>query len=401
MLDPTDGGSRMAGERLAFVVDDEEEVRAFVSRILKTEGFHTMRLGSCGEVTAALADTPPDLIVLDLSLGTSDAVEVIRILASAAYKGDVILISGHDSGTLDEVAEIGRRRGLSMLSPLTKPFRVNDMRARLKHLSSHTQPLIDAASLQSALKNNWLEVWYQPKIDIRTRAICGAEALVRMRHPSQGLLGPGQFLPAPGDPLFAPLTDFIVQQALADWQLFARYQMTNRLAVNVPASVLQRQDFVTNLRANLPTDKNFPGLIVEITEDEAIRDPILAREISIQLKLYNIHVSIDDFGQGFSQLARLQELPFAEIKLDRAFVSGCTEDAEKQSMCRSVAELARRFNITAVAEGVETREDLDTVAAIGYDVAQGFLFARPMPSSELLRRLAGEAVPTEPAQSAA
>ncbi len=221
--------------------------------------------------------------------------------------------------------------------------------------------------------------------------LCGAEALIRLRHPSLGIILPGGFLPTAGDPLYYPLTDFIVGRSLADWSRFANKQMTNRLAINVPASVLQRPDFVSNLRKHLPVHPKFPGLIVEITEDEAISDPDLAREIAVQLKLYNVHVSIDDFGSGFSSLARLNELPFAEIKLDRSFVHGCANDDKKRDMCRAVADLARRFAISSVAEGVETKDDLQVLMELGYDVAQGFLFAKPMRSDDFIDLLVARA----------
>ena len=167
--------------------------------------------------------------------------------------------------------------------------------------------------------------------------------------------------------------------------------------------MLQRPDFVTSLRKRLPTDPSFPGLIVEITEDEAIRDPQLAREIAVQLRLYNVHVSIDDFGSGYSSLARFQEVPFKEIKLDRSYVRGAAEDESKREMCRVVADLARRFQITSVAEGAETRDDLGVLIDNGYDLVQGFFFAKPMPSRDFMNYVAGTrekgALPAEEASS--
>jgi EAL domain-containing protein (putative c-di-GMP-specific phosphodiesterase class I)/ActR/RegA family two-component response regulator len=380
-----------SSEPSAFVVDDESQVRSFVSNVLAGSGFRTHQFSSSGEVEDALLRLMPQLIVLDLSLGDSDAIEVIRSLAIARYRGDVLLISGHDSATLDEVQKIGRLRGVKMLEPLRKPFRIDQMRERIAPVR-RDPPLRSDASLEAALQHQWLELWYQPKIDLRSRLVCGAEALIRLRHPEFGVVSPGDFLPPPGVPLYRPLTDFIVQQSLNDWGLFAASKMTNRLANNVPASVLQRPDFVAHVRRHLPNHPRFPGLIVEITEDEAISDPDLAREIAVQLKLYNVHVSIDDFGQGYSSLSRLQELPFAEIKLDRAYVTGCSQDEGKRAMCRSVAELAQRFNITSVAEGVESREDLQVLVETGYDVAQGFLFARPMVSGDFVNLLESRAL---------
>jgi EAL domain-containing protein (putative c-di-GMP-specific phosphodiesterase class I)/CheY-like chemotaxis protein len=375
----------------AFVVDDEPQVRAFVSNVLTIAGFRPMQHSSSAEVQAALADVVPQVIILDLSLGDSDAVEVIRILSKARYRGDVVLISGHDEVTLEEVHKIGEHRGISMLEPLRKPFRVEQLRERLEQVRRDVPAQFDA-SLDAALKNNWLELWYQPKIDLRTRLVCGAEALIRLRHPTHGVVSPGNFLPAPGDPLYRPLTDFIVEKALKDWELFAEHKMNNRLAINVPASVLERPDFVAHLRQHLPNHPRFPGLIVEITEDEAINDPELAREVAVQLKLYNVHVSIDDFGSGYSSLARLKELPFAEVKLDRSFVMGCAHDKTKRAMCEAVVDLARRFNITSVAEGVENTEDLQVLVESGYDVAQGYLFARPMVSGDFINLLTSRAV---------
>jgi EAL domain-containing protein (putative c-di-GMP-specific phosphodiesterase class I) len=255
-------------------------------------------------------------------------------------------------------------------------------------------------SLETAMRNDWLEVWYQPKIEVGTRKVAGAEALVRLRHPEHGVVPPARFLPPAGDPLYATLTDFIVDSALRDWETFSGGGMRGRLAINAPASVLQRPDFVTGLRTRLPTDPSFPGLIVEITEDEAIRDPQLAREIAVQLRLYNVHVSIDDFGSGYSSLSRFQEVPFKEIKLDRSYVRGAAADEQKREMCRVVADLARRFEITSVAEGVETEDDLGVLVDNGYDLVQGFFFAKPMPSADFagyVTRARGRGV--EPAQA--
>lgn len=377
--------------RHAFVVDDEVQVRTFISNVLTSSGFRTHQLGSALEVSAELTRHIPALIILDLSLGDSDAIEVIRSLAALRFPGEVLLISGHQAETVREVQKIGERRGLAMLPPLHKPFRVDELRGRLAGVRDRGETTAGGISLGAALEHNWLELWYQPKIDLRTMLVCGAEALIRLRHPTHGVVLPGQFLPRPGDNLYYPLTEFIVRRSLADWSLFAQERMTNRLAINVPASVLQRPAFVTNVRENLPVHPKFPGLIVEITEDEAISDPELAREIAVQLKLYNVHVSIDDFGSGYSSLERLNELPFAEIKLDRSFVQGCSSDPQKREMCQVVMNLANRFGITAVAEGVETADDLRVLMEIGYPVAQGFLFARPLERGDFVKLLASPA----------
>ncbi len=377
--------------RKAFIIEDDPRVCVFLADILMNEGFVSHQFTRLADIEAALAQRRPEIIVLDLSLGGSDAVETIRSLSAARFSGQVLIVSGHDQTTIDEVGEIGSRHGLAMLPSLHKPFKVQDFKDRLALVVSHDQAA-QATDFETALQNNWLELLYQPKIDLASMLICGAEALLRLRHPERGVLLPSEFLPPPGDPLYMPLTDFVVRRALADWSLLAAGGITNRLAINVPASVLQSPDFVANLRRHLPTNEKFPGLIVEITEDEAISDPDFAREVAVQLKLYNIHIAIDDFGAGYSSLARLRELPFAELKLDRKFVSGCAVDDVKQQMCRNVLELAHRSNILAVAEGVETPSDLKVLIDLGYDIGQGFLFAKAMERSDFSRAVTARAL---------
>jgi len=377
--------------RNAFIIEDDPRVSVFLADILMSEGFVSHQFSRLPDIEAALAQTRPEVIVLDLSLGGSDAVETIRSLAAARFGGKVLLVSGHDQSTIDEVGEIGLRHGLAMLPSLHKPFKIQDFKERLGLMVSPKQP-VEAADFETALQNNWLELWYQPKIDLSSMLICGAEALLRLRHPERGIMLPSEFLPPSGDPLYQPLTDFVVRRALADWSVLAAERVTVRLAINVPASVLQSPDFVANVRRHIPTSEKFPGLIVEITEDEAISDPEFAREVAVQLKLYNIHMAIDDFGAGYSSLARLQELPFAELKLDRKFVSGCAVDDRKQLMCRKVVELAHRSNILAVAEGVETASDLKVLTGLGYDMAQGFIFAKAMEKGDFSRAVFARAL---------
>lgn len=372
------------GRPHAFVVEDEAQVRALVANVLVASGFATHQFSTAAEVEEARGVYAPRLVVLDLTLANSDAIEVIRNLGTARFGGRVLLMSGHDTATLAEVQRIGEAHGLSMLPPLQKPFRANALRALALLALDDRSAAGLTIDLETALRHNWLELWYQPKIDLSTKLMCGAEALIRLVHPEEGVRTPGTFLPLAGSPLYVPLTDFIVRQALTDWSRFAAHNMLCPLAINVPASVLQRPDFVSNLRNHLPKHPKFPGLIVEITEDEAISDPDLAREIAIQLRLYGVHVSIDDFGSGHSSLSRLQELPFKEIKLDRSFVHGCAGDERKRRMCEAVIQLARRFDIVSVAEGIETAADLGVLMDLGYRVGQGYLFAKPMNSTDFL-----------------
>jgi EAL domain-containing protein (putative c-di-GMP-specific phosphodiesterase class I)/CheY-like chemotaxis protein len=383
---------------LAFVLDDEPQVGELVCKVLAASGLVPQRFESPVPFLAQLKIAHPVLVVLDLALGQSDAVEVIRDLEIVKYSGRVLLISGRDQATLEEINQIGVRHGLAMLPVLRKPFRPADIKERLLALPA-AKPEETASpagapngekftvDLEEALENNWLELWYQPKIELPSLTVGGAEVLVRARHPLYGLVLPVSLLPAAGDPRYHPLTSAVIRRAMADWMQLAEGGNFLKLAVNVPTSVLHAPDFVNFVRKLLPRHPEFPGLIVEVTEDDVIRDPGYINEVAAQLKLYNISTSIDDFGSAYASLSRLLELPCAELKIDRQFVSGCGSDALKRALCQTVVDLAHRFDISVCAEGVDDAKDLRTLVEIGCDMAQGYIFAKPMPLESLIKSL--------------
>ena len=354
--------------------------------MLAATGFTARQFSGASPFLAKIKADPPELIVLDLALGQTDAVEIIQQLELLEYSGRLLLISGRYESALTKIKDIGISHGLAMLRPLQKPFGIGELRRRLNatpEVLESTTKIGNASAgwapvdLSEALRNRWLELWYQPKIDLRSLNLCGAEALLRARHPEHGIISPERFLPPSVDPQLLPLTRFVIEQALADWNYFARHGVLLKLAVNVPVSVMRAPDFITMVRQSLPKDPKFPGLIIEVTEDEAIREPEWIQEIGAQLKLYEVLLSIDDFGCGYSSLSRLRELPCAEVKLDRSFITNCSTDDGKQSLCKAAIELAHKFGATVCAEGVENIQDLRTLIALQCDTAQGFLFARP------------------------
>jgi EAL domain-containing protein (putative c-di-GMP-specific phosphodiesterase class I) len=175
---------------------------------------------------------------------------------------------------------------------------------------------------------------------------------------------------------------------LADWSTISSAGHPLKLAINMPASVLNAPGFVDVVRKLLPASPGFPGLIVEVTEDEIIRNPDWIHEVAMQLRLCNVALSIDDFGSAYASLSRLKDIPFREIKLDRSFVSNCGADRLKRALCQTVVDLAHRFGATACGEGVETAEELHCLTELGFDTVQGYYFAKPMPLQPFLKFLA-------------
>jgi EAL domain-containing protein (putative c-di-GMP-specific phosphodiesterase class I) len=238
--------------------------------------------------------------------------------------------------------------------------------------------------LADILDRGWLELFYQPKIELKTKRLVGAEGLVRARHPTQGLLNPGVFLPGASESDMLRLTERVIITALQDWQACAAAGIPLKLSVNVPVSALVKLPIPGILRQWRPRTSTWPGLILEVTEDEIIHDLKIANEVADALREFNCTLALDDFGAGYSSLARLRQLPFSELKIDRSYVINCHVDRVNAGLCETIVELARRFGLKTVAEGIETPHESHKLQGIGCDIGQGYLFGKPMPKAQLI-----------------
>lgn len=379
---------------LAFVLDDDARIGSLVCHYLQMCGYESRAFSTPLPFITETKSSPPALIVLDLALGQTDGIEIIRQLEVMRFAGKVLLISGRDTAVLQESERIGRLHGLSMLPSLKKPFRMPELKAILTADSKQpvdqpqqSQPARPRIDVSEAIAKNWLEIWYQPKIDLKGLEVCGAEALLRVRHPEHGIVAPRDFLPPRADPIHERVTKLVMQRALMDSYFFIDERIPLKLSINVPISVLCGSDFVSMVRDLLTHYPRCPGLIAEITEDEIVRDRDAVREVATQLTLYNVSLSIDDFGSAHSRLARLLEVPCVEVKIDTSFVSNCAHDAVKRAICESVVHVAREMGVAVCAEGVENIDDLRALSSIGCNAAQGFLFGHPMPREILVRNI--------------
>jgi len=241
--------------------------------------------------------------------------------------------------------------------------------------------------LDGALHETHLELWYQPKIDIKQRCLAGAEALARIRDPENGALLPASFLPGMSEEMLARLTEDALLAVLRDWTLFDEAGFNLRLAINVPVNLLDRLPVDRIVTENRPKAEYWPGLIVEVTEDQIVRDIRRSQEIAAKLRVSGISVAIDDFGAGYSSFNSLRELSFAELKLNASFVKGCAGDPTNAAICQTAIDLAHRFGSAAVAEGIETVADLQAMQIMGCDFGQGHLIAPPLPMQEFMALL--------------
>ncbi len=243
-------------------------------------------------------------------------------------------------------------------------------------------------TLATALKRDWLELWYQPKVSLQNSRLVGAEGLIRLRHPKLGVLGPGAFLPGANEDDILAMTERVIGTTLRDWQTCREAGAPGmKLAVNVPASAFVKLPIARMIRELRPRDQDWPGLILEVTEDQVVNDLQVANDVAKELRSQNCGLAIDDFGAGYSSLARLRQLPFTELKIDRAYVTDCDSDRMNAGMLESIVELARRFELKTVAEGIETPYESHKLQGMGCSIGQGFLFAKPMAKDDFIAKI--------------
>ena len=339
----------------------------------------------------------PDLTFIDLGVGISATREVIAGLAALHKRGTVQLVAPVRIETYEQIGAVGQlrlegdRRGLKMPQALQPPHDAGALKKLvlefgLRRVDNSGKPVV---TLNQAMRKRWLELWYQPKIDLATKRLVGAEGLIRVRHPKHGTMFPGSFLPGASEADMLKMTEQVILTALRDWEDLSANGVSVRLAVNAPVSAFTKLPLATMLREERPRSTRWPGLIIEVTEDEIVNDLAIANDVAEQLRVHHCTLAIDDFGAGYSSLARLKQLPFSELKIDRSYVMNCSRDGHNAGLCETIVELAHRFGLKTVAEGVETHHESHKLQALGCDVGQGYLFAKPMPKAQfiaLLRR---------------
>jgi EAL domain-containing protein (putative c-di-GMP-specific phosphodiesterase class I) len=368
------------------VAAGKPHVRRFLADMLEDLGFVTDECGQVDEIARATAGVAADLVVLGSLDDAAEQSHALLLLASRHFKGKIMLFGGRSSPALHSAHELGEQLGLAMLPPLGTPFRDSDLSENLSAFLPIRPPPALPVDVEEALRNGWLELWYQPKIDPHGSTLRGAEALIRIRHPHLGLILPAYFIPALGDPHLRLLSEYVVARAAADWLDFARAGTPVELAVNVPLVLLEDPTFVNHMRLQAPDHRAFTRLIVDVTAAEAVADAVRTARIASRLRDYNIALAIDNAGAEPAELARCRELPVAEFKVDWTAIRDRTEEFRRK-ICAPVVVAAGRFGARAVATGIETRAELQAACALGFELVQGELFAKPMERRKFARSM--------------
>jgi EAL domain-containing protein (putative c-di-GMP-specific phosphodiesterase class I) len=366
---------------LAFIIDEEGSIRQFVSLILQGSGVDTIEFVDGASFRSTRIARLPDMVFLNVNLEVQDAVASIETLTKAGFTGAVQLMSSRGSAVLDNVKQAGEQMKLPMLPVLKKPFETSAIQKVLSELKLGHGPAPSGVkiTLAEALKNNWVEFWYQPKIDLRRKQLAGAEAFARVCHPEHGVLLPGSFMPGADDASVHTLAERALVSALQSGLNLSRFGVNLRIAINVPVKCLVTLPVDKIVREHRPSVDDWPGLMIDVSEAQIITELKLANDLSKKFAEHHVRLAIDDFGKGHASLTKLKELPFAEMKLDRSFVVGCGTDKIHAPICKTVIDLAHSFGALAVGIGLEKASDASALVSMGCDLGQGFLFGQPMP----------------------
>jgi EAL domain-containing protein (putative c-di-GMP-specific phosphodiesterase class I) len=373
---------------LCFVADGDGSTRHFLSLVLHGSGIDTEEFADGATFRAALARRAPDLVFLNIALESGEAIECVVALRKYGYPGYVQLMSASGSAVLEHVKSIGEQHRLKMLPVLKSPFETGTILKILQDLRlGHPLTAAGRIALDEALSNGWIEFWYHPKIDLRKKQLVGVEAFARVRHPHDGVLMPSAFLPGATEADLIALSEHALSQTLKAALNFTKLGVNLRPAVNIPVNALVKIAVADIVQTYRPQFETWPGLMIDLTEEQIVTDLALAAEITNNLRHLDVKLAIDDFGRGYSSLVRLKELPFAELKLDRAFVTDCGTDKVNAPLCKTVIDLAHNFGSMAVAIGIEKASDALALVSMGCDYGQGFLLGQPMPEERFISLL--------------
>ena len=381
-----------------LLVDDDEFILDIVEELLGQLGIASLCRAHDGNEALALIEAaaePLQLLICDLEMWGMDGIECIRHLSERRFQGAILLLSGSDNRMLDTVGNLVREHKLRFLGALAKPIDEAALLGALMKLAdavpigrgAHGQlQMLSPEEIRAGLEAGCVEPFFQPKVALAGRRVLGAECLLRWRHPERGLVPPLAVIPvAEAHGLIDELTLAVFAKTMEHLREWTRQGHALKVSVNVSMDNLKRFD-LPDVLAGIARQAGVDArqVVLEITESRLMSNLATSLEIITRLRLMGFGLSIDDFGTGYSSMEKLKQMPFTELKVDRAFVFGAAGDSVARAIFESSVRLGHVLGMRVVAEGAETQEDWDLAAAVGCDELQGYVVAKPMPAGEFI-----------------
>lgn len=377
-----------------LVVEDDIFQRAIILDMLATlEAASILEAGN-GEQALEIINEQKEqainVVITDLKMPKMDGIELLRNIQESNQEIEIIILSGMDKKLLTAANQISKLSNTNLIGIIEKPASLSQLQSMLNQhgkLSKKTsKPFADQItfSVEEILEGISLKQFkpfLQPKVDLKTGAIVGAEALARWMHPIHGTIAPNAFIPILEENNAIDKLTFLMleESALACKALLAKNHAIN-ISVNLSLVSLNNPDIAKKITGIFDVVNVNPKYIyLEITESAAMTDGAIALENLARLYMNGFTLSIDDYGTGYSNLQQLTRIAFGELKIDQTFVQGFTSNDQLLIVVAANIDMAHKLGIKSVAEGVETKRDWEMLKNMGCDIGQGYYIAKPMP----------------------
>lgn len=377
-----------------LVVEDDRFQRTIVVEMLRALGLSAITEVTNGQEALDILRNPStakiDLIFSDLRMPGMDGMEFLRHLSEEAHNIEIVILSAMDKKLLSVVNKLSSLYQLQLLGALEKPITLQKLKdilsksgkAQAVTAPPHTPKTFNFSveEILEGIQQKQFKPYLQPKVDLKTGSIVGAEALARWLHPIHGVIAPYAFIPVlEKAEQIDTLTFLILEESAIACRGLLEQNHAIHIAVNLSLVSLGHPhiaDKITDLVTGCGIDTKY--ITLEITESAAMTDAPIALENLARLYMNGFTLSIDDYGTGYSNLQQLTRIAFGELKIDQSFVQGVTNNEATMIVVASNIDMAHKLNIKSVAEGVETLEDWEKLREMQCDIGQGYYIAKPM-----------------------
>lgn len=376
----------------ALIVDDDPIFRIVTKELMQSLGWETVETADDGVEGLHMVKTqkPYDLILSDLNMPNMDGAAFVRELSKAKYAGFVVLVSSEDAPLLKSVQAMAIMTGVKLLGALPKPL-TNEPLENLFAKSADTRFVgtkenISVSEIMEAVKSDRFLPYYQPKICIENERVTGVEVLARLLDEDRRIVTPDRFIDAAEKHgLMSLITDQLISKVIKDAARWNEAGYRLNIAINISPVMLTDRSLPDRLenqfkRAGLPLDQ----VTIEVTENRLVEHGADSLEVLSRLRLKGFMLSVDDFGTGATSFEQLQLYPFNQLKIDKSFIQSARTDQFAEATVKTSAQLARLLKMEIVAEGIESKHELEFAKSCGIEHAQGYLFSRPLPGEKLL-----------------
>ena len=376
-----------------LLVDDSVTILNYVHKVLE-QSYNISHIDTASSAPEAMKilrkSKQINLLFLDLNMPDVDGIQLLSQISQLDYKGYVVIMSGVSTQIISSVESLAKTYGLNYIGTLLKPIHELNFKSLIDKIGGTRKKNSSVESLKvyeiiRAIKNNDIEVLYQPQVNLTTRSFIGVEALCRINHPRLGMVTPDRFIDkAEESELIVHITLAVLKTSMADWLKWQQAGLDIKLSVNVSPIDLQQIEFTDTVLMLLKEyDMPAANLCLEITEGVMASDHAQELMNLNRLNMRGVEIALDDFGQKNSTIERLQNLPLAYLKLDKSYFIDNKDCSNQLALINTSISVAKDLNIKTIAEGVENNAVMSLVTEMGCDFGQGYYIGRPMSAEKL------------------